>query len=282
MNILRLQKKEAPRCYERRDRALRGNRIARHALRVLHRAAEVRPRPLHRDRAGRADRDPRDPGRGVPRDRPAPGPGDDQLSGGGRPGGAGGGGRAHRGRGQRRRRHALHVLDQRQRRRLHADGHLRGRHGPRHRRGQRAEPGRDRAGPSAAGGGPAGDRHPQAVLEHADGGQPHVAGRDPRRAVPEQLRLDPRPGRAFADQRGGERGAVRGPGLRDAGVAGPEPAGPAEADRYGRRGRDPGAERAGHGRADRRSRPSRGRRSSSTRCGPEDGSRPWRSSGTSS
>ena len=47
---------------------------------------------------------------------------------------------AHRAAGQRRRGHALHVVDLLQRRLVHADGHLRGRHRPRRGPGARAEP----------------------------------------------------------------------------------------------------------------------------------------------
>ena len=83
--------------------------------------------------------------------------GDDTLS--RRLGGGGGSDRrpAAGGAGQRRRPDDVHEVQQRQRRQLFADGQLRARHQPRHRRGQRQQP---RAGGTAedAGGGAAAGR----------------------------------------------------------------------------------------------------------------------------
>ncbi len=63
--------------------------------------------------------------------------------------------------GQRRRGDALHVLDLLERRLVHADGHLRGRHRPRQGPGPGPEPRGDRAAEAAAGGAAAGDHQPR-------------------------------------------------------------------------------------------------------------------------
>ena len=139
-----------------------------------------------------------DPGggarRGEPSDRPvsagrsATGNGDDQL-----PRRQCGrrravGGRSDRAAGQWLAGHALHELEERQRRLLQPDGDLRHRHRQEHRCGRSAEPGRHRAEPASRRRDP--QRHHRTQVDHrlSRSDRADVAGAPLRRRIPEQLR----------------------------------------------------------------------------------------------
>ena len=114
------------------ERQRAGPARSKRFVEVLHRTSDLRQRHRHHHD---------DPGRGVhlhPADRPVSGdhaadhPGDDQLSGRQRRNRRQDHRRADRAGGQRRRGRHVHVLDQHQRRQLHADHQLQGRQQPEH------------------------------------------------------------------------------------------------------------------------------------------------------
>ena len=78
-------------------------------------------------------------------------------------------GAADRGAGQRRRQDALHEVDERQRRQLHPNRHLRPRHRPRHQHGQRPEPAEPRRAEAARRGKAAGADGQEEVVGPASG-----------------------------------------------------------------------------------------------------------------
>ena len=171
--------------------------------RLLHRSSRLRVGARDPDhlRRGRLHSVPAR--RPVPGDHPADRPGHRLVSRRQRGGGREQRHRAARAADQRRRGHAVHVVEQRQRRQLHDHGHLRGRLQPEHRRRRRAEPGRGRH-PPAPRGGPAHGRHRAPRVDRPDDrGEPDLAGRLARRRVPVELRGDQhrRPAEA-ADRRG--------------------------------------------------------------------------------
>ena len=131
---------------------------------------------------------------------------------------------ADRAAGQRRRQHALHEVDQRRRRQLHADRDLRARHRSRHQHRQRAEPGQPRRA-AAAGGGHAPGPDDQEGLVGAAAGHPALfAERHLRRALSDQLRHHQHHRHAEADPRRRRRLDVQLAGLQHADLARPEQA----------------------------------------------------------
>ena len=100
-----------------------------------------------------------------------------------------------------------------QRRHVHADGHLRDRHGSEYGPGVGSEP-RGAGHVATAGPGPAPGSHDQeAVAEHFDGRQHDFSGRPLRRHLSEQFRHDTHPGRTAADQRGRRHHHLRRPAI---------------------------------------------------------------------
>ncbi len=160
----------------------------------------------------------------YPADHAADRPGHDHLSRRRRPGRRRHGRRPDRAAGQRRRGHALHVVDLRQRRLVQADGHLRGRHQPRHGPGAGAEP--------------RGHRQPKLPEEVQRQGVTTRSSRPTiilvvaltspdgplRQPLPEQLRHAPDQGRAEPDQRRRRHQRLRRQRLRHAGLARPREA----------------------------------------------------------
>ena len=132
-------------------------------------------------------------------------PGRNHLPGRVRGGGRAVGGHADRAAGQRRGQHDLHEVAQHERRPHAARRVVPGGHGPRH--GERAGPEPRVPGPvaTAAGGDPAGGHGQEDQPQHPDGGLALLAQGEPRRAVPQQLRDDQRPGRAAPRARASRR-----------------------------------------------------------------------------
>ena len=134
----------------------------------------------------------------------------------------------------------------------YADRQLRPQLQPRHRHGQRQQPGADRAVATAAGGAARGPDGPEAV--HLDPGVPRAVQRrsEDGSAVHQQLRADQRAGPvvAHAGRRPGE--PVFQVELLDAGVVRHRPADRAQPDARRHHRGDPGAERGGADRPCRR------------------------------
>ena len=191
--------------------------------------------------------------------------GDRELSGRQRADGHRHGRAADRAAGQRRRSHALHGVDQRLRRHLQPDGHVRDRHRPEHRPGAGAEPRAARPGLVAAAGAVAGRQRPEE--EHRDPADRHarLADRPVRQPVHEQLRDHQPDQRAGAPAGRRQRQGVRRRHVFDARLDGPAEAVFVRAGAEGRHQRHPPAE------PERRRRPGRhaagadATRSSSTR-----------------
>ena len=118
-------------------------------------------------------------------------------------------GAADRAAGQRRAGHDLHAVDQRVRRHVFADRHLRDRHRPELRAGAGAEPGLRGDGVAAAVGAGAGrDRAAEIDLDPADR-HADLAGRPLRQPVPQQLCHDQPGAGTFPRSRRRQRRRVR-------------------------------------------------------------------------
>ena len=140
-----------------------------------------------------------------------------------------------------------------QRRRHRPDRHLRGRHRHRHGHGAGAEPGGDRRAEAARGGQAQGVTIKKKSTNHGADGQPDLAGRALRRALPEQLRRPLQIKDVLARVDGvGEVQVIGGQGLRHADLARSGPAQGPRPDHQRRGRRDPRAERPGRRRPDRR------------------------------
>ena len=144
--------------------------------------------------------------------------------------------------------HALHAVDERQRRHLQARHHLQGRHRPGHGPGSRPEPRRDRLAPVAPGRAETGGRHQEGVHRHPAGHRPLFPRGALRQPVPQQLRLDQPAGRARAAARGGRCERLRRRPVQHAGVAGPRDAQDLQPRPERRHQRHPAAEPPGAGR----------------------------------
>ena len=152
---------------------------------------------------------------------------------------------ADRAAGQRRRAHDLHAVDQRERRHLHPDRHLRDRHRPRFRAGAGAEPGVSGAGLAAAGGAGAGRHRAEEVDRDPADRRADLAGRPLRQPVHEQLRHHQPGQRAGAPAGRRQRQGVRRRPVLDADLDGPAEAAILRPDAAGRHPGHPAAEPAG-------------------------------------
>ena len=153
---------------------------------------------------------------------------------------------------QRRREHDLHAVDERERRHLQLDRHLRDRHGSRR--------GRDPGPESRVGGdfvAAAGSSAPGRDDEEAIDVDPRVRRsripRQPlRQPVPGELRRHQRAGRTASPPRRRRCVGARRRSIRHAHLAEPGPSAGAGTDAAGRHQRYPAAEPGGRGRTDRR------------------------------
>ncbi len=215
-------------------------------LPLLHRTARALQRAGAGHRPDRRGRAVAIAGGAISQRHPAHRVGDHALSGRERQDGHGYGGAADRAAGQRRAGHALHAVDQRQRRHLHLDRDLRDRHRSEHGAGAGAEPGVGGARAIAAAGVRAGRQRPEEVDRGADVRDAHVTGQPLRRPVPRQLWRHQPAERARAPAGHRQRQRVRRRPVRDAHLDGPEPAAGARAHAERRDQRHPAAEPGGH------------------------------------
>ena len=220
-------------------------RHADEALQLLHRAADLRRCHLGVHHHRRSHRALQATHQRVPGGRAAVGRRARVLSGresqGHRRHGSGTAGAGDR----RRRGHALYVLDVHHGRGVDADGDVPHRRRHRSRPGAGAEPCGAGPAPPARGSTQSRSQHGQGLVQSNPGGEPDLAQRALRLALPAQLRGTEHQGRAGTAAGHGRRAGVRRWRLFHAGVARSAEACGAQSDRRGCRGRDPRAERPG-------------------------------------
>ena len=222
-----------------------------------------------------------DSDRAVPRHRAAADRGEGHLCGRQRRGGGGDRRAADRSAGDRRRQDALHEVDQRQRRQLHAHRHLRRRHQSRHQQRPGAEPRQPRrAAASRRGQGP-GRQHQKEIVGAAPGRRAVVAGRPLRPAIPLQLRHHQHHRSAQAHRRHRRRRAVHALRLQHDGLAQHRPHDEFRVDAEGYFQRDRPPEHASGGRPHRRAARAARPAVPAQHLRPRAGSRRSRSSATS-